>query len=306
MWNASLHCMRDRAKAGSRLSGAVCAAAIAALLCVPADGAETVAAAVTSTNRAAPPSNRVQTQADSVQYDRATGWITAQGNVVIRKGLEEIRADLVRVNMETEESHARGNVVFKRPGEIWRGPQASYNFKTKEFISDDISSEAKPFRMKARRSERTRDQQYILHDAVVTTCTNNFGRQHFHVTASRVRVVPGKHLVCRGAVWHFGPVPVFYLPWWYAELSPDYGFRFRPGHDSRWGTYLLSSCWYRMTPVFKGETHLDYRSKRGFAVGQDFSWYDRGDRWDGDVSLYYANDTEPIDPDEDAALPTLR
>jgi len=56
-----------------------------------------------------------------------------------------------------------------------------------------------------------------------------------------------------------------------------------------------------MTPVLKGETHVDYRSERGVGLGQDFSWYDRNDRWDGDLSMYYINDRQPVQPDESAA-----
>ncbi len=239
---------------------------------------------------------QVQTEADHVQYDRVSGWITAHGHVKVRKGPDVLEADLIRINMATEEAQAIGNVVLRRPGQVWQGKEGSYNFRTRLFLGEGVAVTADPFRCEARQIERTEQMHYQLRDAWVTTCTNPMHRAHWRVHARSVTVVPDDHLTGRGAVWYFGPVPCFYFPRWYRSLSDDYGYRFRPGHDSRWGAYLLSSVWYRMAPGFKGETHLDWRTRRGVAVGQDFNWWEPGERsWSGGVSGYYAQDQEPED-----------
>ena len=55
------------------------------------------------------------------------------------------------------------------------------------------------------------------------------------------------------------------------------------------GYYLLTTYWNRFNPWMKSSTHFDYRTKRGFAGGQDLEWRSAGDA-DGGIYTYYASD----------------
>ena len=241
----------------------------------------------------------IETNADKLDYDRSSGWIKATGNVVIRKGSKELRADYVRINVKTEDAYAFGNVIFKRPGTVWTGKRLHYNFRTRMGDTGDFVSDTKPFHMISKKSQKVSGNMYVLHDAMITSCTNKHPHCHYHVRAGKVTVVPDEYLRARSVVWYFGRVPVMYIPYWYRDMEGDFGFRFYPGHNSRMGTFLLSSYKYRLNPVVSGRTHLDYRSKRGVAMGQDFKWFQAESRQSGDLSLYYLDDQEPVEENGD-------
>jgi LPS-assembly protein len=242
----------------------------------------------------------IEVNAVDLDYDRKNGRITASGDVVITCGLDELRADRVLVNMNTGDAYALGNVVLKRSGsDVMRSTKAQYNFRTRKSSLDDPEIDATPFHVLAEKVTRAGQNEYVLHDAKVTTCENEHPHSHYHIRARRLTVVPGEYMKARGAVWAFGAVPCMYIPYWYHSLSSEAGFRFRPGYRSRMGGYLLSSYYHPWNSIFRGEHHLDYRSRRGVAVGEDLKW--NSDRASGVLNLYLLNDDAPIDDDEDVA-----
>jgi LPS-assembly protein len=243
----------------------------------------------------------IETRADDLQYDRTTGWVEGRGNVTISKGEEVLTADFVRVNVRTEDAYARGNVVLRRRDEVWEGHELRYNFRDRTGDAAGLTGDTGPFEVVAETAERDAENTFTFHNATITTCTNA-AHKHYLVTARRVHIVPGQTMKAYGTVWRLGGIPVMYLPYWYRNLREDSGFRFYAGHSSRMGTYLLTSYRYRLSPMVRAETHLDYRSERGLGVGQEFKWRDpRASAWNGDLRLYYLDDDKPIDDDEDAA-----
>lgn len=245
---------------------------------------------------------RIEVDADQLEYDRKTGWVHATGNVVIKKGGETLKADRAKVNVHTEEAAAEGNVRLQRGPDQkpWTGTELEYNFGTRAASIADLTGATDPFLLESERSDRDADGNFVVHRAHLTTCTNATFK-HYHVRAKTVSIVPDDYLICRSASLWFGPVPVLWFPYWRRDLNDDFGWHFYPGYNSRMGAFLLSSYRFPMTSQLRGETHLDYRTKRGVAVGQDVKWRDNEGDWKGDVELYYLQDDEPIDDDEDAA-----
>lgn len=243
----------------------------------------------------------IEVRGERIEYDRDSGWITARDNVVITRGGEELRADHVQLNTLTEKATAVGNVTLKRDGEVWHFDRLDHDFGNKTFEVSGIAGQADPFRVEADRIEKT-ETVYILHRARVTTCALDASHRHYYVRAKEIRLLPGCYMKAWNAVWYFGRVPVLYIPFWRRDLREQYGFHFFPGYNSRVGAFALSSYRYPLNETFSGETHFDYRTQRGVAVGQDIRWRDRDrQRWIGDLRVYYADDKRPIDSDEDAA-----
>lgn len=242
----------------------------------------------------------IETKADKLNYYSRSGWVEALSNVVVRMGNKELRADYVRVNVKTGDTIALGNVTFKQPGTVWRGGELRGNFRTGNWSAASLACDATPFRViESERAEKGVGDEYVFHNVIVTTCTNEHPHCHYHVRARELSIVPGENMKAHGAAWRFGKVPVLYLPYWYRNLREDLGFRFYPGYNTRMGPFLLSSYRYRLNPLLRGETHADYRSERGLGVGQDFKWREVQGRWSGDMSLYYTDDKKPFDEDED-------
>lgn len=244
--------------------------------------------------------DRIEVDADKLDYDRGTGWIEAHGHVVVRKGDQELRADYVQLDRDTGDAHASGNVVLIRADEVWNGENLHGNLRTKIWNIERLTGSFDPVHViEVEKAVKGPDDLCVLHTAMVTTCSNKYPHCHYYVRAKKIDIVPGEYIKARGVVWYFGRVPVLYMPYWYRNLKEDFGFRFYPGYNSRMGAFLLSSYKYRMSPSFRAETHADYRSRRGFAVGQDYKWRGTEGGWFGDLSVYYADDRRPVDDDED-------
>jgi len=246
----------------------------------------------------------IDVRADRLNYNRTRGEVEAVGNVVIRRGTDELRAGFVRYNVETGEAHAEGNVVLTRGTDVWRGARLDYNLKTGVGVAENLTFDAPPFRVVGcKTAEKKTGDLYIFTDTKVTTCTNAFPHCHYHVRARRLEVVPDESVTARGATWYFGPVPVMYLPYWHRNLRDHNGFRFVPGYGSKVGGFLLSAYSYPLAGSLRGQTHLDYRTKRGWGGGQDFDWdVLGGGRGRGGLSMYYARDRDPWEQQEDPAL----
>lgn len=234
---------------------------------------------------------------------RGEGWWQARGNVRLTRGEQEVRADYALVNKETGFVYARGRVYLRREdGSEWRGDAVKGNFYTGIWEGEGFQGSMDPFRVVgSERIRRLANKNYLVVDSTVTTCTNKHPHCHFRVKTRKAEVKPGEYIKAWGAAWYLGDVPVFYLPYWYRDLNDDTGWSFQPGFNSRMGAYLLSSYKYKLNPNLKEETHVDYRTKRGIAVGQDFSWFENG-RYTGKFKSYYAADQQPIDDDEDPDL----
>jgi len=239
--------------------------------------------------------------AEKFEVDQKTGWTTASGNVMIRTGEHELKADRVRLHQEKGDVQARGNVVIRQAGfGSWSGDYIEYNYKTGKGLTGIGQFKAGDFRISAHEVTRREDGRYDVHHAAVTTCTNAPGHQHWRMTGS-VRYKDNDYVEIYDAVpWLFG-VPFAYLPYWFRDIDTHYGFRLIPGYTSKWGAYLLGGYVYNIYdaphgngPSLDASTHLDYRSERGVAVGQNLRW-DLKEWGRGKIQTYYAWDQDPPD-----------
>ena len=243
--------------------------------------------------------------ADKFEVDRKSGWTTATGNVQIRTGNHEMSADRVRLHQEKGDVQARGNVTIQQAGfGAWNGDYIEYNYKSGKGLIGIGELQAGIFRIGAKEVTRREDGRLDAHGAVITTCTNAPGHHHWHVTG-RARFKDNDYVEVFDAVpWLFG-VPFAWLPYWYRDLDTHYGFRLVPGYTSRWGAYVLGGYVYNIYeaphengPKLDASTHLDYRTERGVAVGQNFRW-DLKEWGRGKFESYYAWDEDPPDDRRD-------
>ncbi|MDD4016866.1 MAG: LptA/OstA family protein [Kiritimatiellae bacterium] len=243
--------------------------------------------------------------AEKFEVDQKTGWTTASGNVMIRTGERELKADRVRLHQAKGDVQARGNVVIRQSGfGSWAGDYVEYNYKTGKGLTGTGLFDAGVFRVSAHEVTRRDDGRYDIRNAAVTTCTNAPGHHHWRMTGD-VRYKDNDYIEVYNAVpWLFG-VPFAYLPYWFRDIDTHYGFRLVPGYTSKWGAYLLGGYVYNVydSPHGKGPkldatTHVDYRTRRGVAVGQNVYW-DLKEAGHGKLETYYAWDQDPPDDGDD-------
>jgi lipopolysaccharide assembly outer membrane protein LptD (OstA) len=239
--------------------------------------------------------------ADKFEVDQKTGWITFTGHVKVRTGDHELKADRVRLHQESGEVQARGNVVIQQRGfGTWSGDYIEYNYKTGKGLTGTGDIKVGDFRVLTHEVTRREDGRYDARHMQVTTCTNAPGHWHWCVSGHG-RFKDNDYVeIFSGVPWLFG-VPCGYLPYWYRDLDTHYGLRLVPGYTSKWGAYLLGGYVYSLYdsprangPSLDGSTHLDYRTERGVAVGENLRW-DLKEWGRGKLETYYAWDQDPPD-----------
>ena len=239
--------------------------------------------------------------AEKFEVDRKTGWTIATGNVRVKTGEHEMSADRVRLHQERGDVQASGHVILQQRGfGAWSGDYIEYNFKTGKGLTGAGELQAGIFRISAKEMTRREDGRYDALHAEITSCTNApTGFRHWRMTG-HVRYKDNDYVEVFDAVpWLFG-VPFAWLPYWFRDIDTHYGFRLVPGYTSRWGAYMLGGYVYSIYesphetgPRLDAATHLDYRTRRGTAVGQDLVWNLK--EWGrGKFESYYAWDKDPM------------
>lgn len=238
------------------------------------------------------------------------GWVVATGNVLVRQADSQITADTIRVNQESGDIIAEGNVILVREGQgATRSDRLEFNFKSGEGITPGLDVNSGPFRLLSEESRRLADGSYLLNNVEVTTCTNEPGHFHYSVYAAQALYMPDQFAVLQGAKSYFMGVPFMYFPRAKRSFVDHFGWRFQPGYESDWGGYLMST-YKRQLVDFGGEhhdsldsfTHIDYRTERGFALGEDLGWHfgnsAEGGHY-GRIGIYGIFDDDPMNKDYD-------
>lgn len=237
--------------------------------------------------------------ADSLEYFAEKSLMVGTGNVEVRDRGDILSADYMSVQTDTMDIFARGNVVYRRGDNIWRGEELRYNVRTRQGDFGSFSMFYDPLYITADASKRVSSNEYLLNGVTITTCEGDDPAVSIH--AKEARIKDGR-VYTKGATFYaLGFIPYLYLPSYSRSLdSHERFFQFVPGYSSRLGGFLLTAYNYRLAENLRGITRLDYRSKRGVGVGQDFVWKDRANEsYEGIIGGYYTKDDEPLEGPEE-------
>lgn len=245
-----------------------------------------------------PTSATLAVQAD--ELDSRGNLVTARGNVRLQKGSQSLRADVITYNVVTEQAHARGNVVFVNDGQVWEGEELRYNFITGTGDFPDLTLTYDPFRIKADKAERVSPIQSRMEGVTLTTC-DDLENPEFMIKASALDVYEETLFALRHPVFYLRGIPFFYLPRLVLDQERQAtNIDFLPGYSNRDGLFALTGYNRYPHPGYRTKTHLDLRSERGVAVGQDFFWYNpETNQTTTSVRGYYANDQAPYRNDNE-------
>lgn len=266
-------------------------AAIVLLLAVPGAGA--------ATNRPpVPASVNSQTQivadADSIEYAQDGAILKATGHVVITSGTNTLRADRVTIKLDSRETWSTGHVVLSQGDSTWTGDRLYCNLISGVVYGEGKSEvTAKPFHGYVNAGFRKIGDVVTGDDATVTTCNRPYGKWHYCLDGSHVRMVKNKSASVTHGFLYLARIPIFYIPYWEKSVDGN-GLSFVPGYSSRMGAFLLSTYGFTINDTMRGTTHLDYRTRRGLAAGQDISWAATNHSWHGELKLYGLKDQDPF------------
>lgn len=248
----------------------------------------------TSTNEGA-----VEVTADRMEY--ADDLLTGDGHVAVQHQDASVQADRMTVNSKTGEIHADGNIILLREGLRWEGQKLSYNYKTQEGVLGESFMYFEPVYITAGSTERISTNEFLLRDAVMTTCSGE--NPVVYAKAGEVRVLDenkpsGVFVQAKKVTFYVGSVPVLYVPVWKRHLGYRI-FSTRIGGDSRLGAFVMTRAELHPAEWLTSNTHLDLFSKRGLGLGQDFHWLTPGGK--GGIEAYSIHDEDPRSDEDDTA-----
>tara|TARA_R110000824_G_scaffold50961_3_gene142222 strand:- start:75776 stop:78208 length:2433 start_codon:yes stop_codon:yes gene_type:complete len=152
-------------------------------------------------------------EASEVDY-AANGEALLRGDVVLRRGNEEVEAERVFLPADREQVDAEGNIAIRDGRALVRGEQAMLRLNedratlgNSHYVLYD-----QHLRGQANQLEQTAEGEYRLQDASFTTCDP--GANSWQLVSSDIRLYQAEGFgTARHARLHVKDVPVFYWPW---------------------------------------------------------------------------------------------
>jgi len=220
------------------------------------------------------------------------GIATARDNVAIHVGDTDIYGDFAQYNSRTHEVSVEGHVRIYRDVSVYLAERGVYNIETKQIRTSNARTDFHPYFLSGQNVTETSANVYRVEDSTFTT--DDSPRPDFHLRARTVRVYENDHVVFQNVTFYIGKVPVFWWPYMYQSLNDAFSFTIAPADLTSWGPSLLTQITFPITDDIKGRVRLDYRGRRGIAVGFE-SDTDYGKDKSSNVKLktYYLNDQNP-------------
>jgi len=220
------------------------------------------------------------------------GVATARDNVAIHIGDTDIYGDFAQYNSRTHEVTVEGHVRIYRDVSVYVAERGVYNIETKQVQTSNVRTEYHPYFLSGQNVQETKANVYRVENATFTT--DDSPSPDFHLHARTVRVYENDHVVFQNVTFYVGKVPIFWWPYMYQSLNDAFSFTISPAYLSSWGPSILSQFAFPITDDFNGKLRLDYRGRRGVAIGFD-SDIDYGKDKNSNFKLktYFLEDQNP-------------
>ena len=218
-------------------------------------------------------------EADRLEYLKESQTYHLRGHVKIVQGNATLLADSVDYNQATGDITARGNVSFDDGESLIRGEELSLNLDTKDgtIKKADILFRRDNYHVRADLIHKKGEKEYSLSRPVFTTCDAPVPEWCFQ--AERADIVLEDRLKARKVKFRIKGLPVLYSPFFWAPISterksglliPEVGYRSNKGLHWRQPLYLV------LAPNRDMTVYLDYFSRRGLGEGLEYRYIERG------------------------------
>jgi lipopolysaccharide export system protein LptA len=220
------------------------------------------------------------------------GIATAHGDVFIHTGDTDIYCDSGRYNPKTHEVFAEGHVRIYRITGLFIGDRAIYNTQTKKIQAVEMRTDKVPYLVGGEDVTSISEGAFLVKRGSFTT--HDSSHPDFRLQAKTVRIYENDRVIFHDVTFYIGKVPVFWWPYLYQSLDDAFSVIVSPAFLSSWGPSLLTRVSFPITDEIKGRLRLDYRSRRGPAIG-----FEADGRYGQDktsfarLRTYFLRDAEP-------------
>lgn len=193
------------------------------------------------------------------------GLATAHGNVVIHSGDSDIYADSVQYNPKTREVFAEGHVRIYRATGLFVGDHAIYNIDTKQVKAVEMRTDKTPYLVGGEKVTTISESAFLVSKGTFTT--HDSSNPDFRLQAKTLRIYENDRVIFENVTFYVKKVPIFWWPYLYQSLDDSFSYMVSPAYLSSWGPSILSRVSMPITDNIQMQIRLDYRSRRGVAIG---------------------------------------
>src|SRR5213082_1897685 len=220
------------------------------------------------------------------------GLATARDNVAIHVGDTDIYADYAQYNSRTHEVLAVGHVRIYRDISLYIADRGIYNIDTKKIRATNMRTESEPYFVSGENVSEISENGYLVQNGTFTT--HDAPTADCHLRAQTIRIYEKDRVIFRNVTFYVGKVPIFWWPYLYQSLSDAFSFSICPAYLSSWGPSLLTAVTFPITEKIKGTVRLDYRVRRGAAIGFESEMnYGKDDSSYLRLKTYFIDDQNP-------------
>jgi hypothetical protein len=179
--------------------------------------------------------------ADYLEYEVDRNRLTAYGNVIVRDGVREVRAE--RVSYDFNKNYGEGSgSAMDQPPFFYRGDQV-------ETIQD---------------SDRGRASDIFVRRGMLTT--SRFSYPPFRVEGREVLIYPEQEVLINDAFLYIGSTPLLYVPAYRVSLQPDRErFEVQPGQNAEEGFFVRVLLNYYLSGSLSGTTQTQFSQLKGWS-----------------------------------------
>ncbi len=230
------------------------------------------------------------TSTGQTTYDN--GLATAHDNVAIHFGDTDIYSDFAQYDTKKRIVFLKGNVRIYRGITLYTGEEATYDLDTKAINATRMRTGTYPYLITGQSVTSSSDEAYQVKNGSFTT--HDAEKPDFHLKARSVRIYPDDRVVLKNVTFYIGQTPVFWWPYLYQSLDRSFSYSIAPAYLSSWGPSLLGQITFPIGEKITSTVKLDYRSRRGPALGFDSEIrYGKNDGSIAKLTSYYLQDQNP-------------
>jgi len=249
-----------------------------------------------------PPGSHVDYSADKAEFDAEHSTLHLSGGVVVKQTTTTVNAGVVKTTtmtvkgedlwIDTKERTGRsdGPLLVEDGTSAVYGDSGEFDFPRQRGRLFHSSAGVASWRIHAKEADLGAGKRLEYRDADFTSCDHVPPDYHFH--ASKVSVVPKKHMLAKNVFFYLGDVPVFYTPILYEQLTPihAFGWKSQPGYDKRNGAFVKNTMTTQYSTSTYSKLFADYYSRQGFGYGGELERHD-GENSRGGLYAYSINET---------------
>lgn len=245
----------------------------------------------------APKDGRVEITSDQAQLD-VDGDAVLQGNVRLRQGSRQLKADAVRYDAREGEFQVEGSVAYEDPLVRLTGRSGRYSAaEGADFQAAEFELRERSARGAARSMTLSPEGVIGLDDVSFTTCPAD--DQAWRLRAGSIRLDTRTRLgTGRNARVDFMGVPILYLPWLSFPLGEQRksGFLFPSiGHSTRSGLQVAVPYYWNIAPNADFTFEPVYFGRRGIDLAGELRYLTKRHR--GSLAVNYLPSDRVLDED---------